>query len=215
MGTKEYETSFDFYYYATSCNNLYNFASYYHQLNEIIATKPNKVLEIGIGNKLIYNQLNSMGIYTVGLDINNKLRPNIVGDIRKILVDNYSFDTVCAFEVLEHIPFEDFETALKEMHRVSRKNVIISLPIVRKGIDFYIKIPKFKPFYFYIDLPIKVKQKPVENDKQAHYWEVNKIGYSRKRIRSILEKYFTIKKEYRIPLNKYHIMYVMEKKELI
>lgn len=37
-----------------------------------------------------------------------------------------SFDTVVSFETLEHVP--DPETALRELHRVSRRNVIVSVP---------------------------------------------------------------------------------------
>ena len=216
MGTYKYETSIDYNYYWKSCNNLYNFISYYHQLNEIYATNPNSVLEIGVGNKLVYNQLKELkNINILSMDINPKLNLDIVADIKNIPLDDNSIDTVCAFEVLEHLPFEEFETILKELKRVSKKYILISIPIVRIGVDFYFKLPKLNPIYLYINIPFKLTQKDITTDKQAHYWEVNKIGYSRKRIRKILETYFVIKKEYRIPLNKYHIMYVMEKKELI
>ena len=176
MGTKKYETSIGYKYYWESLNNLPNFVSYFNQLNEIYLTKPKTVLEIGIGNKLIYNQLKEIGIKTVALDINHKLKPDVVGDIRKLSFEDCSFDTVCAFEVLEHIPFSDFENALMELKRVSKKYVIISIPIRKIGLEFYFCAPIIHNIYFYLDIPYPLKQKKIITDKDCHYWEVNKIN---------------------------------------
>jgi len=211
MGTKKYETSIGYKYYWESLNNLPNFVSYFNQLNEIYLTKPKTVLEIGIGNKLIYNQLKEIGIKTVALDINHKLKPDVVGDIRKLSFEDCSFDTVCAFEVLEHIPFSDFENALMELKRVSKKYVIISIPIRKIGLEFYFWAPIIHNIYFYLDIPYPLKQKKIITDKDCHYWEVNKIGYSKKKIKLIVSKYFKIEKDFRPKLNKYHWFLILKK----
>ncbi|MBU4268220.1 MAG: class I SAM-dependent methyltransferase [Acidobacteria bacterium] len=49
-----------------------------------------------------------------------------VGDIRHLPYRDGEFDTVLLMEVLEHVP--DAEAALREIHRVSRKNLILSVP---------------------------------------------------------------------------------------
>lgn len=49
-----------------------------------------------------------------------------LADIRHIPFKDNSFDTIVSFEVLEHL--EDFELALSELHRVTRKNIVISVP---------------------------------------------------------------------------------------
>lgn len=74
MGTKKYETNMTYEYYWKSLNNSPNFVSYYNQLNEIYNTSPKSVLEISIGNKLIYNHLKEIGIKVTSLDINKKLK---------------------------------------------------------------------------------------------------------------------------------------------
>lgn len=212
MGTKKYETNIAYKYYWESCNNFTNFISYYNQLNEIYSTNPKKVLEIGVGNKLLYNQLKEVGINVKSVDINSKLNPDIVGDIRELPFKKNSFDTVCAFEVLEHIPFDDFEVALKEIKRVSRKSVIISIPIRNIGLEFYFWAPKIHGVYLYVDLPIPMKNKGVTSDNDCHYWEVNKMGFSKKRILNTIKKHFVVKKEFRPQFNKYHWFLVLEKK---
>lgn len=216
MGTYEYENKFDLEYYFLHCNNLENFVSYYTQLKEIYALKPFTVLEVGIGNGLVYSMLNRIGIITQSVDINGSLYPDWTGDIRNLFMfgDN-RFDVVCAFEVLEHIPFSDFEHALEELKRVCKRHVLISVPIAKKGIEFYLKVPKFKPFYLYIDNPIRFKQKEVKDNTSAHYWEVNKKGYSKLKLINIISKHFKILKCYRPTLNKYHLFFVLEKKDMM
>ncbi len=211
MGTKKYEQNIKFQYYWEKLNNHKNYISYLNQIDEIYSTKPKTVLEIGIGNKLIYNHLKEIGIKVTSLDINKNLKPDYIGDIRKLPFKNNFFDTVCAFEVLEHIPFNDFEKSLKELKRVSKKNIIISIPIRKIGIELYIWLPKIHDIYIYLDIPFPIKQKKNITDKDCHYWEVNKIGYSKKRILNIIKKHFTVKKEFRPKFNKYHWFLVLEK----
>lgn len=189
-----------------------NFVSYFNQLTEVYLTNPKSVLEIGIGNRLLYNQLKEIGIAIKTIDINSKLKPDVIGDIRKLPFKDNSFDTVCAFEVLEHIPFEDFEIALKEMKRVSCKTTIISIPIRNVGLEFYFYAPIIHDVYFYLDIPYPLKNKKSISDDDCHYWEVNKIGFSKRKILKIIKKHFRIKKQFRPQLNKYHWFLVLEKK---
>lgn len=49
-----------------------------------------------------------------------------VADVTELPYADGSFDTVTAFEVLEHIP--DFARALREFHRVARRNIIVTVP---------------------------------------------------------------------------------------
>lgn len=210
MGTKEYETTISYEYYWATSNNIKQFIAFSNQLNEIYFTHPKKVLEIGCGNKLIKNQLESIGIKTICCDINSNLKPDVVADIRKLPFKNNSFDTVVAFEVLEHIPFSDFEKALSELRRISKNNVIISIPIKTIGIEFYLWLPKIHDIYFYIDLPIPLKSKKVVSD-ECHYWEVNRRGYSRSKINKIISLHFKILNSYRLKLDKYHLFYILKK----
>jgi hypothetical protein len=68
-----------------------------------------------------------------------------------------------------------------------------------------------KSIYFYFEITNIIKHKLNITDNDCHYWEVNKIGYSKRRIKNIISKYFKIEKEFRPRFNKYHWFLVLKK----
>lgn len=197
-------------------NSKYNFEkyvypshwmSYWYQIKEVLALRPQKILEIGIGNKTVCNYLRSEGIDITTFDIDEKLNPDVVGSVTKIPFGDNSFDAILCAEVLEHLPFDKFEETLRELKRASKRYIILSLPHFGPQFKLSFKIPflREKRFAFKIYFPIKHKF------NGEHYWEMGKRGYSSKKIKDIIRKYFKIKKEF-IPFeNQYHHFFVLEK----
>jgi len=186
-------------------SNPARWISYYHQANEIISTKPQSVLEIGVGDSVVssYFKRNTDILYKT-MDIDKELEPDVIGSVLDIPFENDSFDTVCIFEVLEHLPFSDFERALKELKRVSRDNVIISLPHFGPPVQFFVKIP-FIRLKLFFKIPFYKEHK----FNGEHYWELGKKGYSVKKILTILNKYFNIQKHF-VPFeSQYHHFFVI------
>jgi ubiquinone/menaquinone biosynthesis C-methylase UbiE len=122
-------------------NTLSRFISYFHQIDIIRKYKPSNLLEIGIGSKIVSQHLQNINIKTTTCDINKDLFPDIVSDIRDLNLQENSFDMVSACEILEHIPFEDFENTILKLKNISKKYVLVSLPYPSIAIDFVIKIP--------------------------------------------------------------------------
>jgi len=54
--------------------------------------------------------------------------PGVQGTAEALPFTNGAFDLVTCFEVLEHLPYEAFPIALREIARVSRKYIIVSVP---------------------------------------------------------------------------------------
>lgn len=183
------------------------FASYAYQLREIFATNPHSVLEIGVGEAVVANYIKHMtAVAYTSADFAEDLSPDVVADVRALpFVDN-AFDTVCAFEVLEHLPFEDFEKAVCELARVSRGCVLISLPHFGPPLKLRLKIPFLPELSFAWKLPYP--RQHFFNGQ--HYWEIGKKGYPPSRIRAVLRKYGSIEKEF-IPFeNQYHHFFVLK-----
>ena len=131
-------------YFKPSYDTKKRFISYWHQITELIQLKPSSILEIGIGNSLVSNYLKQRGYNVTTMDIDPCLNPDIVASIDRIPFTDESFDVVACFEVLEHLPYEKFTISLKELHRVSRRYVVLSLPDATLAYPLYIYIPKLR-----------------------------------------------------------------------
>jgi ubiquinone/menaquinone biosynthesis C-methylase UbiE len=197
----------------------YNFNKYmdldrwnstYYQIRLISSKKPNSVLEVGPGSnilKSLFKDIFKVKNYKT-LDIAKDLNPDYLMSVKDIKLGESSFDVVAAFEVLEHLPFKDFDLCLKELFRISKKHVIISLPHYGPVTKFSFKIPYFNHVKstFKLNLPIK------HRFNGEHYWEIGKKGYSANLIRTHLEKFFFIEKDFLIFESDYHHFFVLRKK---
>lgn len=200
----------DHYDFSKYVKKNHRWISFYHQLDELFKLRPDSVLEVGPGMPLVRGMLNFHLPHVTykSLDIAEDLNPDIFGPVTAIPLEDNSFDVVCAFQVLEHIPFDLFPVALKEMHRVAKKHVIISLPHYGPAVRFLLKIPGFHLVEFAYKVPFPRNHVW----KGEHYWEIGKRGYPASRIRNVMREYFIVKKEY-IPFeNQCHRFYVLEKK---
>lgn len=159
--------------------------SYYYQTKTVLLASPESVLEVGPGNGMVTDYLRKQDIVVTTLDIDPALKPDIIASVLEIPCANDLFDLVMACEVLEHLPFEKFVLALRELTRVSKRYVFLSLPDHRRTLLYFrTKIPFLPEIAFRIRVPSYTKH---IFDGQ-HYWEIGKIGYSPARIRAEIKK---------------------------
>ena len=161
------------------------FSSYWHQLDEILECNPTSVLEIGVGDKVVANYLKAnTDIQYTSADVADDLKPDVVTDVLAMAFADNSFDVVCAFEVLEHLPFEKFEQALKELKRVAKNTVLISLPHWGRHFSIDIRLPFFKRLKW----QKKFNLMPIAHKFNGqHYWEIGKKDYPVNKIKSALK----------------------------
>lgn len=184
------------------------FMSYYYQIREIYLSNPKKILEIGMGNSFVKKICQDDFNYKT-LDIDKDLNPDIIGSVLRIPIAKNSFDFVLCCQVLEHLPFKEFEKALKELSRVSKKDILISLPYSGRDIGFQLKIPFIGTALISKRIPKFYKEHKFDGE---HYWEIGTKGYSLKKIKRTISKYFNINKIIHPYENKYHVFFRLEKK---
>lgn len=186
-------------------------SSYHYQIVRILSGAPSSVLEIGVGSGVLRHYLKEVaGIQYSSVDLDQALQPTYCGDLLKLdsFVPESRFDCVCAFQVLEHLPFEMFDQAVEQMRRAAQRRVVISLPNNGFPIEvafrflrqpwhagFFAKIPRFKKFQF---------------DGQ-HYWELGVAGHPRGRILAALNRQFKRVNATVCPGNSYHVFFECEK----
>lgn len=157
---------------------------YWHQqeLIENYLKKTDRILEIGVGSKFTSNYLKSKGYNITTTDIDPNKEPDIVANIVDYKFDQ-NFDHILAFEIFEHLPFEDFKLAINNISTICNKNLFISLPRNEKhwfrlSVDF--KIFQINNFQ------ITTKRNKIKS--KYHHWEVDYEHYTKKYLLKIFRK---------------------------
>lgn len=133
-------------YWSREYNSKDRFASFWHQIDEVLAFEPVTVLEVGPGAGLVTWALRRAGIDVTTLDLDESVKPDLVGSVTELPLDDNAVDVVLISEVLEHLPFVDAERALAEIARVTRKGVVMSVPDDTP----YVAIPSPRYFSLYL-----------------------------------------------------------------
>jgi ubiquinone/menaquinone biosynthesis C-methylase UbiE len=170
-------------YYSSKYNDKFRWLNYWYQINEVLRLKPDKVLEIGGGNRTVSDYLKRSGVEVISLDVDSDLKPDVVGTVTdlKMFKDN-EFDVVLCAQVLEHLPFEEFERAISEIKKVTR-NIVLSLPHCGPyfKLNYHIPLIGEKTFMF------KISGFNKNKFSGEHYWEIGERGYPLGKIRKIIE----------------------------
>jgi hypothetical protein len=192
------------------------FVYYYTQISLSKNLKPANILEIGVGNKTYYNYMKEHNYNISSCDFDKALNPDFVADIRKLPFEDNSYELITACEVLEHISFVDVSKALDELHRVTKKYIILAIPYRSPTIEFTFRFPfvgmifkkSFVNFFWRIPFPTKDL-----NFEKEHYWEIGTRSYPLKRILKLFKKKgFRINNIQSPVLDATNYFFVLEKK---
>ncbi|GBE30037.1 MAG TPA: hypothetical protein ENH10_04520 [Bacteroidetes bacterium] len=170
--------------------------SYYLQMKTIKDLKIKHVLEIGPGESFIPKYMKSIGIQYDTLDIVPSTNPTYLSRLEDAdpSMIRKRYGAVCAFQVLEHSPYDRFSSNLAKMAALSRNYIVISIPYSCFGFRL-----SFKTFrgqgkrskyelsrYFPKNLPNR-KYRPEyikEFPWACHYWELGREGFPLSRIKN-------------------------------
>ncbi len=183
--------------------------SYWHQINEVLRTHADSLLIIGTGDSIVETILSTCVKKVNILDIDPELNPDYLTSVTEIdRVCTDKFDTVLCCQVLEHLPFSLFETAISQLAKVCQKYCIISLPQIRFMFRFALYIMNRGRDYQFV----KRRNNVSFSFNGEHYWEIGAKGCSLKDVMSVMEKYFDIEKRFTIKENSYHYFFILKNK---
>lgn len=189
--------------------------SYYNQLWLIktLGESVKSVLEVGAYKSIMDRLLDPERYNLKRADIDPSLNPDFLIDLSlDFALPKDEFDLIVAFQVLEHIPYADFERALKKLALVSRRYVVISLPYRTRSLAFRFDASTLnyrRPRNLMLQIQEFWSDKPMVTD---HAWEMGLRDYPKKRIiQSIQKAGLTIRREYQDPLWPYHYFFVLER----
>lgn len=197
----------------------YNFGRYmpkrrwcslWHQLDELRKLEPSNTLEVGPGPGLFKLLASEIGVQVETMDLDPDLNPDYVGSAIDMPFGDEAYDVTCAFQMLEHLPYEHSLKAFREMCRVSRRYVLISLPDARSVWRYKFYIPKLGTNHTLL-VPRPQFRAPLHVFNGEHYWEIGKRGYPLSKITSDLSKSARLCKTYRVPEYTYHRFFLFEK----
>lgn len=186
MADDERKPQVDPEHYGADYDTRRRFLSYWNQIDQIRRVDPENLLEVGIGNGFVGRYLRNEGFSHHSVDFDPRLEPDTVASVTELPFDDGSYDVSCCFETLEHLPWSDLVPALRELARVSRRFVLISLPDVTP----YVRVKLGAGFRrALVDLALdypRLLPKKHRFDGQ-HHWEIGKRDYPLERVRAAID----------------------------
>ena len=184
--------------------------SYWHQLRAVLAVRPRTVLEIGPGSGVFRRYLEHAGVTVKTLDIDASRGVDYVADITSLdsaLPAGLTFDAVCAFQVLEHLPYAELETCLANLARRASPHVFLSLPYrgLRVRFSFW-----WGDHHLTIGhkLMLPWRHKPIPE----HHWE---LGYpiTARKVTRLITRHLDVVSRGFIRENPYHYLWQLRRRD--
>ena len=197
-------------YYFNAYVDKKRWMSFWYQFNEILSLNPVSILEIGPGPGLFKGLAELFYFEIETLDIDPDLDPDYVASATDIPLADRSFDCICAFQVLEHLPYKQSLKAVGEMSRIARKNVVISLPDALVPWVYALHVPKIGQKIIHIPKPrLRLPNREFNGE---HYWEINSRGYPLHKIIEDFSQFdIDLIRTYKAKENPYHRFFIFSK----
>ncbi|QVL49809.1 MAG: methyltransferase domain-containing protein [Thiocapsa sp.] len=143
--------------------------------------KDESILEIGVGSGFAANYCRSKGFHVSTLDIDPEKKPDIVANAVDFDFQE-KYDHLMAFEIMEHMPYQEFEKIVRKIPLFIKRYAFISLPRNEISLfNFNLKIPR---------LPVLNWDWRILSGKirtEAHHWELDHGNTTTERVESLFD----------------------------
>ena len=196
-------------YFRSAYDSKKRFCSYWHQIDEVRNQNPSSILEIGIGNGFVSEYLKRRNFSVTTVDIDEELHPDHVASVTDLPFEDDSFSLVMCCEVLEHLEFDELPRALRELQRVARERVIISVPDRSKTYPILFRLPrvgtvrKLIPWW-------RIPPMFDPGKMRDHKWEIGFRTWPLRRVKKVIQDAgFHIERTYRVFEHPRHRFFVL------
>lgn len=143
-------------------------------------------VNVGASHGLLELLLARSSLHVIGIDLDPALQPDIIGVLPFLPLRDSCVDVAMAFQVLEHMPFGMLGDCLRELRRVARARVIVSLPDRTPFFPFHPTTSRLEALAlsFYRWTWTRQRWRYAEStyvDPQ-HFWEIGNPGITAKTI---------------------------------
>ncbi len=195
--------------------------TFWYQLAEIMRLDVESVLEIGIGPGIVTAMLRALGKQVETADINPALDADYMVSVQRLssVVPAEHVDLILCARVLHYVSPDELDQALTELYTVTRRYVIVTLPVdeLRFSFGFYITS---RPWHWVsIRLPLALKAAllrilPKRPDPMfGRTWKLDCCpGLTFDDIKAKMGRLFTIEKCYIIPEVTTHRFFLLSKR---
>ena len=171
------------------------------------------MLEVGVGPGMVSAALRAVGIDVVTVDLQAELKPDVVASVTDLPLTDNSVDVSLCCQVLEHLPFARFESAIKELARVAALGIVLSLPGATRHYEVRLCLPKLPRLWWVYSRQCRVPA-PYRDDhwqRSGHYWEV---GYPETPLNRVVQviraNNLSILRTWRVPEYPYHRFFIIQ-----
>jgi len=167
---------------------------YWHQqkLLENRISVNDKILEVGVGSGFTANYLKSKGFNVKTVDIDQNKNPDIVKNIVYTEPKFFNFDVLLAFNIFEHIPYDEFLKFLEKLQESRVSRIFLCLPVFKKIV--------FEAYFYFLPLPpcrikLFLKKRKLSTN---HHWELEYEDNNLHKLKSdIYQRNFLIGEEFK------------------
>jgi len=193
-----------------ACARLHSFA---HQLRAVLEQQPARVLEVGIGPGIVTESLRRLGVEVWTLDVNPQLEPDVCASVTDIPLEDKCVDATLCCQVLEHLPFEQAQVAWRELSRITRRAMVMSLPDVSRHVELTVAAPKLGRRRLTFSPP-RLRPRVIDPGRlelMGHHWEIGYRGYGLRAVRRAIEYCgWNIRRTWRVPELSWHRFFLLQ-----
>jgi hypothetical protein len=193
-------------YYGSDYLSPERLSSYGYQFRLAIETNSRSFLNVGSANFILKQLLEKQKRSVLDLDLDFLTKPDIIGALPFLPFPDKSLDVVMCFQMLEHLPFILLGSCIKEIKRIAKEYILLSLPDRTRSKS---QIAKYF-IYRILKHPSYWRMYQLLPTSKEHFWEIGHSNITEDTLLCVIRNEgVEVVKHFRNPYNAYHHFFIL------